>query len=526
MAFSADIKTRRRSWLAHFASFPLVNKGKATSLQADGRLAKSIQSQALDCSGNTLLPAATACNLAVTRPPQLQVVSPSVSRSNRFPFLRPWLALLAATLLSAATFSLKAQTPAAQTPTAPSPAPAAPTSPTTRTEEIQAARAAKAARLEPDVLSPAEKRLFDFRDKKVLERFSGGFNGLRLKIGNMVTGGGFALGPEYFREDLLRGQFTFRASAQASTRRYTKMETQAILPRLAGGKLYLEGAGSYRNYGSLQYYGTGPTRPKDLRTNYRLEDTAVDGILATEPGKGVKLGASLGYLWTNIGPGTDDRFISADRVFSPAVAPGIDRQTNFLRTGLFAQYDYRDNPAGMAKSGGNYIFQYSWFSDRLLQQHSFRRMDLELQQFVPFLNKTRVIALRAKATLTDTDRNEQIPFYLQPILGGSDDLRGYRFFRFSDRNAMVMNAEYRWEIFSGLDGALFADAGKVFPRRGMLNFRDLESSGGFGLRFNARNATFMRLDFAFSPEGFQMWVKFNDVFLSRRFGTTTGQPVY
>jgi outer membrane protein assembly factor BamA len=398
--------------------------------------------------------------------------------------------------------------------------------PETRTGLIEKERAAKAAHLEPDEVSPAEKRLRMFKDGKYLERFAAGYNGLRIKVGNMVTGGGFALGPEYFREDLLRGQLTTRASAQFSTRGYSKFEAQAILPKLANGKLYAEGFASRRDYKSLQYYGTGPQRPKDLRTVYRLEDTSIDGIVAAEPWKRVKLGASLGYLWTNVGPGIDKRFSSAETVFTPAMSPGIDRQTNFLRNGLFAQYDYRDNPLGMAKSGGNYIFQYSWFHDEKLEKFGFRRIDMELQQFVPFLNKTRVIALRAKATLTDTDRNEQIPFYLQPIVGGSDDLRGYRFFRFSDRNSMVMNAEYRWEIFSGLDGAVFADAGKVFPRRGMLNFRNLESSAGIGLRFNARNATFMRIDAAFSPEGFQLWIKFNDVFLSRRFGTTSGQPVY
>ena len=170
--------------------------------------------------------------------------------------------------------------------------------------------------------------------------------------------------------------------------------------------------------------------------------------------------------------------------------------------------------------------QYSWFHDDKFGIFNFRRLDIDLQQYIGFLNRTRVIALRAKTTLTDTDRNEQIPFYLQPVIGGSDDLRGYRPFRFTDRNSMVLNAEYRWEIFSGLDGAIFADAGKVFTRRGMLNFRDLESDAGFGLRFNARNATVVRIDVGFSQEGFQVWFKFNDVFQSRRFGTTTGQPVY
>ena len=396
----------------------------------------------------------------------------------------------------------------------------------TRAGAIEKERAAKAANLQPDEVTPIERRMRMFKEGKYLERFAAGYNGLRVKVGNMVTGGGFALGPEYFREDLLRGQLTTRASAQFSTRGYQKYEAQAILPKLANGKLYVEGLASRRDYKSLQYYGTGPKRSKDLRTVYRLEDTSVDGIVAAEPWRRVKLGASLGYLWTNVGPGADGKFISAEKVFTPAMSPGINEQSNFLRNGIFAQYDSRDNPLGTAKDGGNYVLQYSWFHDRDLKKYSFRRMDIDLQQFVPFLNKTRVIALRAKATLTETDRNEQVPFYLQPIVGGSDDLRGYRFFRFSDRNSMVMNAEYRWEIFSGLDGAVFADAGKVFPRRGMLNFKDLESDAGFGLRFNARNATFIRVDVAFSQEGFQLWIKFNDVFLSRRFGTTSGQPVY
>ena len=45
---------------------------------------------------------------------------------------------------------------------------------------------------------------------------------------------------------------------------------------------------------------------------------------------------------------------------------------------------------------------------------------------------------------------------------------------------------------------------------------------GFGLRFNANNATFIRIDVGFSHEGFQVWFKFNDAFNSRRFHGFTG----
>ena len=77
-----------------------------------------------------------------------------------------------------------------------------------------------------------------------------------------------------------------------------------------------------------------------------------------------------------------------------------------------------------------------------------------------------------------------------------------------------------------LDMALFADGGKVFPRRGQLNFSHLEGDGGIGFRFNIRGRQFLRLDIAKSREGFQVWVKFNDVFARHPVGTASAQPIY
>ena len=75
-----------------------------------------------------------------------------------------------------------------------------------------------------------------------------------------------------------------------------------------------------------------------------------------------------------------------------------------------------------------------------------------------------------------------------------------------------MTGEYRWEVFSGLDMALFADAGKVFHRCATVRLQNLEKSYGFGFRFNVRNDVFLRIDTGFSREGFQVWFKFNNVF--------------
>jgi outer membrane protein assembly factor BamA len=115
---------------------------------------------------------------------------------------------------------------------------------------------------------------------------------------------------------------------------------------------------------------------------------------------------------------------------------------------------------------------------------------------------------------------------MQPVLGGSEDLRGFRSFRFYDNNSLIMNGEYRWHVVNTISMALFADAGKVFTRRGQLNFSNLEADGGIGFRFNIRGRQFLRVDVAKGREGFRFWLKFNDVFERHPVGTASAQPIY
>jgi outer membrane protein assembly factor BamA len=393
----------------------------------------------------------------------------------------------------------------------------------TRAEEIQREREQRRTQLKPDRANKAERTEKWIFDKKILGRIHYGISGFRVRMGGMVTGSGFALGPEYYRQDFLSGRMTFKTGAQFSFKGYQKYDMEWNLTRLANQRVFVDFYSAHRNYPRINYYGPGPQSLKGQRSNYRLEDTSTDVALGVQPLRNFKVGGSAGYLWVNVGPGTDSRFISTEKQFTPAQAPGIDRQSNFFRYGAFAQVDYRDDPLG-ARSGGNYVAQYTWYQDRLLGLHDFRRFEVDLQQYIGLFNKRRVFALRAKTILTDTDAGQTVPFYLQPVLGGSDDLRGFRSFRFSDTNMLVLNGEYRWEAFSGLDMALFVDGGKVFPRRGQLNFRDLEASYGFGLRFNVTNHTFMRIDVGFSREGFQVWVKFSNFIRRQPLGTMGAQP--
>jgi hypothetical protein len=385
------------------------------------------------------------------------------------------------------------------------------THPAWRAVEWQAARREKAALLEHEKLSSADVRLNAIRDGRVIERFTQGLSGFRLVLGGMPTGQGFAIGPEYLRRDLAHGQLEFRTSARGALSKAVLLDLQVSLPRLAHNKAFVDFYAAHQNSPRIDYYGPGPDSRKDDRTNFRLETNSYDFTAGVKPISQLRLGVTGGFLQANTGPGNHEEFPTTEDLFVPAMASGLFDQPDFWRGGFMAHFDYRDNPGG-ARSGGSYIARFLAYDDRNLGLHDFRRLELDAQQYIPFFNKRRVIALRVNSRMSYANNGQSVPFYLQPTIGGSDDLRGFRSYRFYADNAIVANAEYRWETFSGLDAALFFDAGKVAEKRSQVNFHNLEAAAGFGLRFNVRNNTFMRIDVGFSHEGTQIWLKFANPF--------------
>ena len=337
-------------------------------------------------------------------------------------------------------------------------------------------------------------------------------SGLRLNLGGLPSGGGFAIGPEYYRTGLLKGQMHFRTSATGSLKLWYEIETELRFPHLADNHLDLDISGRRLDANSVAYYGPGPDSDKAQRTNYRREENALNASLAFKPTRRyLSLGVIAGYLWLNTGPGQSSLYASSEEQFSPMETPGIDHQTDYLRTGLFLDVDSRDQPSD-PHAGTHFRVELNRFSDRNFDQYSFRQIDSTIEQYFPFFNEKRVIALRARAVLSYPFSGNRLPFYMQPTLGGTSDLRGYQRYRFYDNNSFVMNAEYRWEIFTLMDAAVFADAGKVFHRDGDFGSEHLESDAGFGFRFKTRHNVALRIDTAFSHEGYGLWLTFDPIF--------------
>ncbi len=382
--------------------------------------------------------------------------------------------------------------------------------PATRAGLIETARDQKAATLEPEEAQGIERVLNIVEDKAIVQRLTAGMAGFRVHLGGLVTYSGFAAGPEYYRR-LLHDQITLRASVRLSTHKFYLMDTELEASHLAHDHAFLNLYAEHYDYPRVDYYGPGPDSKKTGRSDYLLESTQFRFRAGIKPVDRFRIGMIGKYLMENVSPGRYDGFASTDATYTERTTPGIQYQSNFLQGGAFVQYDWRDNPGG-PRRGGNYLAEFSDFADVRRGGYSFDELHLEAQQYFGFFNQRRVIALRGRVLATDSQAGDRVPFYLQPTLGGSDDLRGYRAFRFYDNNSVVLNGEYRWEVFSGLDMALFVDAGQVFDRWQQINLRRLDTDYGFGFRFNVRNDVFMRIDTGFSREGFAIWLKFNNIF--------------
>ena len=79
-------------------------------------------------------------------------------------------------------------------------------------------------------------------------------------------------------------------------------------------------------------------------------------------------------------------------------------------------HDQRRDEPGNPRAGRRFAARFSSFQDMDLGLHDFTQYDFDVQQYIPFFNQRRVIALRARTTLTRTADSEAIPFYMLPTL--------------------------------------------------------------------------------------------------------------
>ena len=384
----------------------------------------------------------------------------------------------------------------------------------TRAEEIEQARRDKQARLWPERESPIVAHANALAERGFREGIEDGrgASGLQFVMGGMRSGQGLSAGIGWRQTDFWQERLGFRTTARASWDRGYMFDARLDFHPLTTSRSFANVYAKFEHSPQMDYYGRGSSSQEGTRSSFLLRDFAVDFQAGLELTQRLRVGVTGGGISVRTGPGSRSGVPSTEEVFSPEEAPGIGAGTvKYDRWGAFVAVDTRDSRTG-PRDGGFYGARLRQYFDRTDGIFTFPQAEFEVQRYLPYFNRTRVVALRAAAVLSWTSDDHQLPVYFMPSIGGNDSLRGFARDRFRDNNSLIFSAEHRWYVFRGLDLAIFGDAGKVVARRGDLDFSNLEAGWGIGLRTRIRDTVIMRTDFAFSREGFQLLWTFSDVF--------------
>jgi hypothetical protein len=390
----------------------------------------------------------------------------------------------------------------------PAPAQTTTAEPQTRAEELRRQREEKERAVKPYEPNGLE-RTMDLAENKIFPLLIR--DGLYARFGSLTTGSGFAYGAGYRDRSWVKSRGSYDLWAAGSIKRYWALEAKARYPLTPRDRLMAEGYVRKYDYPQEDFFGLGPDSQRSNRTTFDIHGQYVGGQLIAQPVRPLTFGGGVEYLWPTVESGRNRRFPSIEDIFDDFSAPGLQAEHEFIRTLGHVTFDYRE-PLN-ARKGGYYRVDVSRYDNKRDAALDFTRVDVELRQFVSFLAERRVLAARLKVSTTDVGEDERVPFFLLPTLGGNDTLRGFRAYRFRGQHSILAQAEYRWEIWSAFDAALFYDAGKVTLRREDLNFKSLEQDYGFGFRFNTDNGIVVRIDAAFgSADGKHLHIVFGGIF--------------
>jgi hypothetical protein len=287
-----------------------------------------------------------------------------------------------------------------------------------------------------------------------------------------------------------------------SAKNYKFIEASTDSIAIARGRIDARAFTGWRDAPQVAYYGTGNETSVDTQSNFQLTQGYAGATVRARGRARTVYDFALQYEGYTTDRGAGSSSPSIEEIFTPATAPGLGANPDFVHMTLSGGFDTRP-AAGYARRGGLYAVSYDNFVDTG-STYTFDRLQAELVQHVPVLRETWVLSFHgvARTTLHDDD---SVPYFLLPSLGSGSTLRAYPSWRFRDRHSLLLSGEWRWmPNRTFMDLAIFYDAGKVASRREDLNLEGLKHDWGLGVRFHGLIATPLRVEIARGSEGFNL----------------------
>jgi outer membrane protein insertion porin family len=181
------------------------------------------------------------------------------------------------------------------------------------------------------------------------------------------------------------------------------------------------------------------------------------------------------------------------------------RDTSSLTTTIV--YDTRDSIFFNTKKGVRYSASFEYAGGILGGNINFTKEILDARWFQTLFGDFVFALHTSGGYVSGYGSTPGVPIYERFFMGGTDTIRGYDERRVGPKDVLdtplggrVMgygNLELRFPIIGPLMGVMFSDAGGTWDRTDEINYKDLATSVGFGLRFTITGALMLRLDYGY-----------------------------
>lgn len=308
--------------------------------------------------------------------------------------------------------------------------------------------------------------------KDQYDKFMGrGWRGIHGVLGSVAPGGGLTGGIGYSKnKSHPNWQIQFETSARASIRKYWELDANLRLTKTSSsttapidlGNLKTNLYGFVKDMPRLDFFGIGPETTEQSRAVFHYREAVVGADISQPVTRWLDVGGGIEGIWPEIIRIANPTVTSVERLYTEASAPGLNSQPPFLHLVAFAGLHSKGQPEARKL---DYLFFYHAYQDTTDHLYSFRRFDADLRNKFQFADKNE-IRIRGRVSLSETRPGQSVPFYLMETLGGSnirgdDTLRGFRDYRFRDRDYFLVQTEFLRELRGALDFIAFYDFGKV-----------------------------------------------------------------
>jgi len=333
-------------------------------------------------------------------------------------------------------------------------------------------------------------------------------DGPHAVIGSVAPGGGTAGGIGFSKKHEVKAgqenwEWRFDSSARISFKKYWEVDSNLTLIKHSAeltdspkftkcneygpeGTVKMDFYGQLKDMPRVDYFGLGPESREQNRAVYHYREGVV-GADISKPSSHVcwlDVGGAVEGIFPDVVPITNPTVRSVERVFNETGAPGITVQPGaFLHLAAYARLHSRKQPEAR---GVEYIFIYHAYQDLQEHRYSFRRFDMDLRNKFP-IGASNEIRVRGRLSLSETRAGQRVPFYLMETLGGSnirgdDTLRGFRDYRFRDRDYALLQTEYLRRLGdTPIHFIAFYDTGKVASSISSFGNGRLRHTYGLGI---------------------------------------------